>query len=135
MNDTPTLNRSDRAIHQIVAADTVAGATVVELHGDIDLAVVEPLRDCMISGIEQDCDVLVDLADVTLIDCASLGALVQAGQLAERRGRKLCLVAPPPVVRWTLAAAGLAAAFPTFGERQLALRASLRDSYVAVGDR
>lgn len=97
-------------------------ATVVELHGDIDREVAEPLWDGVTSGYERGADVLVDLSDVTLIDCASLGALVRAEQLAERRGRRLCLVAPAAAVRWTLAATGLETAFPIFGDRREALR-------------
>lgn len=107
-------------------------ATVVELHGDIDLEVVQPLRDCVLSGVEQCADVLVELADVTLIDCACLGALVQGSRLADRRGHTLCLVAVPPPVQQTLIAAGLDTAFPTFGDRREALQELSPESCVLV---
>jgi anti-anti-sigma factor len=125
-------SRSDWMDSHVNATIEADGSKVVELHGDIDLAVVEPLRDCMISGVEKGLHILVDLADVTLIDCACLGALVQAGDLAGRRGQALCLVAPPPVVRRTLAAAGLDTAFPTFGDRRQALRESMLEPCVAA---
>lgn len=96
---------------------------VVELHGDIDLAVVEQLRDCVTSRLERGADVVVDLTDVTLIDCASLGTLVQADELADRRGRRMCLAAPAAVVRRTLAGAGLHGSFATYSDRNQALRA------------
>ncbi|WP_127508338.1 STAS domain-containing protein [Actinoplanes solisilvae] len=99
------------------------GAAVVELHGDIDLEVVELLHDCVTSALEHGSDVLVELADVTLMDGASLSALVQADQLADRRGCTMCLVAPTAVVRRTLACAGLGSAFVTFGDREQASRA------------
>ncbi|MEU4245751.1 STAS domain-containing protein [Actinoplanes sp. NPDC026619] len=98
------------------------GATVVELHGDIDLAVVEPLRDGVDAGVELGDDVLVDLADVTLLDCASLSVLVRAGDLACRRGHRVCLVAPAPIVRRTLAACGLDMTFPVYHDRGRALQ-------------
>lgn len=99
---------ADSGTGQVVAPTVDAmGTTVVELHGEIDRAVVEPLRDCVLSSIERDADVLVDLADVSLIDFSSLSFLVQAAQVADRRGRRLCLVAVSPIVQRTLAAAGL----------------------------
>lgn len=98
------------------------GATVVELHGDIDLDVAEPLWDCVAAGYERGDDVLVDLSDVTLIDCAALGVLVRAEHLGSRRGHRLCLVAPAAAVRRTLAATGLQTAFPIFGDRRDARR-------------
>lgn len=98
------------------------GATLVGLHGDIDLGVVEQLRDSVMSGVERGAVVLVDLTDVTLIDAASLGALVQADQRAARRGRRVCLVAPSAMVRRTLICAGLDCAFPMFPNHDQAFR-------------
>jgi anti-anti-sigma factor len=93
----------------------------VELHGEVDAEFVEILRDCLADGVRRDTDVLVDLADVTLIDCACLGALVEARRLAAGRGRRVCLVAPRPVVRQTLAATMLDTAFPVYPDRDRAL--------------
>lgn len=76
----------DTGTGQVVVPAVRAGrTTVVELHGDIDMETLQPLRDCVLAGIEENNDVVVDLTDVALIDCASLGALVQADRLAERR--------------------------------------------------
>ncbi|GIF01246.1 STAS domain-containing protein [Paractinoplanes rishiriensis] len=97
-------------------------APVVELHGDIDREVAEPLWDGVSAGSERGCDVLVDLADVSLIDRAALTMLVRAHHLADRRGCRVCLVAPSAAVRRTLAATGLNAVFPVFGDRRQALR-------------
>jgi anti-sigma B factor antagonist len=95
-------------------------ATVLELHGEIDLDVRESLRRSLVRGVERDADVLVDLADVTLLDCASLGVLVEAGHLAGRRGHQVCLVAPSPAVRRTLAVTRLDTVFPLFSDRDQA---------------
>jgi anti-anti-sigma factor len=98
-----------------------AAVTVVELHGEVDLDAAELLRDCLTDGVERNTDVLVDLADVTLIDCASLGVLVEARQLADRRGHRVCLIGPSPPVRRTLAATMLDSAFPLYPDRQRAM--------------
>lgn len=116
-----------------ILADTGAGrivtprsgasdAAVVELHGEIDLELVESLREAVVSRVERGIDVLVDLADVSLIDCASLGVLVQADWFAGRCGHRVCLVAPPNQIRRTLAAAGLDTAFLMFHDRHQAIR-------------
>jgi anti-anti-sigma factor len=87
-------------------------ASVVQLHGDIDLATVDLLEDCLATGVEAGSDVFVDLAGVTLIDGACLSVLVRAGRVAERRGQTISLVAPSPFVQRILAAAELGGVFP-----------------------
>ncbi|WP_199516693.1 STAS domain-containing protein [Nucisporomicrobium flavum] len=96
-------------------------ATVVELHGEVDVDGVELLRDCLRDCVDLNADILVDLADVTLIDCASLGALLESRQLADRRGHRLCLVAPSPAVRRILSGAMLDTAFPQYPDRRHAV--------------
>jgi anti-sigma B factor antagonist len=96
-------------------------APVVELHGDIDLATVDLLEDCLAVGVERGGDVLVDLADVTLIDGASLGVLVRAGRAAERRGRTMHLVAPSAFIQRILMAAGLGDVFSVVHEERRAM--------------
>ncbi|WP_412751617.1 STAS domain-containing protein [Krasilnikovia sp. M28-CT-15] len=98
-----------------------ASVTVVELHGEIDLGAVETLRERLHHGIERDTDIVVDLANVTLIDCASLGALVEARRLAGRRGHQLCLAAPRTAIRRTLTATMLDAVFPLYPDRHKAI--------------
>ncbi|AGL16281.1 STAS domain-containing protein [Actinoplanes sp. N902-109] len=98
-----------------------APVTLLALHGEVDRDRAELLRDCLAYGVQQNTDVLVDLADVALLDCASLGALVEAGHLAERRGHRLCLTSPRPLVRRTLAATGLDTVFPVYQDCRRAL--------------
>ena len=116
---TSTLSETTSGRVMTPAAEA-GDAAIVVLHGDIDLEVVELLHDCVTSALEHGSDVLIELADVTLMDGASLSALVQADQLADRRGRIMCLVAPAAVVRRTLACAGLGSTFATFGDRSQA---------------
>ena len=112
MTDVDTIS-----VHDVPGCVTPESAgTVVELHGDIDLATTELLEDCLTAGVERGGDVFVYLADVTLIDCASLGVLVEAGRVAERRGRTVHLVAPSSFVQHILAAAELGEVFPVIGD-------------------
>ena len=108
--------------HVILAEAQRGGAVVVELHGDIGLENAELLADCLAVGAERDTDILVDLADVTLIDCSALGILVRARQSAERRGRKVCLVAPSRLVLRILTAVDLDVIFPIADDSRQALR-------------
>lgn len=106
--------------------------TVVELHGDIDGEVVAPLQDYVTAGIEQGLDVLVDLAEVTLIDSASLDTLVGAGHRAARRGTGFCLVAVPPKVLLQLAGAGLDDVFLEFRGRLQAFDELSRERHTSA---
>jgi len=69
------------------------GHTVVELSGDIDMAVagsvVSHLDAATVAGRPQ---VVVDLRKVTFIDCSSLGLLCRARRRALERGGHLALI-------------------------------------------
>lgn len=133
MNDEGNAILADTGTGRIDAPSAgTAGAALVELHGDIDLEVAAQLRDRILSHVERDTDVLVDLSDVTLIDGVSLAALIYAGRMAAHRGRKLCLVAPSPVVRRTLSYAGLGGAFAEFPDVRQALGHVSAERRIAV---
>ncbi|MCM4078882.1 STAS domain-containing protein [Paractinoplanes hotanensis] len=122
MDQVRTMILADTGTGRIVAPVVEqAGTAMVELHGDVDREMVEQLEDCVLSGVTRGVDVLVDLADVSMMGAASLGALIEADELAGRRGRRLCLLAPPARVWRTLAAAGLEHAFPVFRDREQAV--------------
>jgi anti-anti-sigma factor len=65
--------------------------------------------------------VLVDLAEVEVIDSAGLGLLVRAHQEARRDGRRLCLVAPSRFVRTVLHTMRLDGVFAVCDSRTRAL--------------
>ncbi|WP_328474435.1 STAS domain-containing protein [Actinoplanes sp. NBC_00393] len=115
------MNNTDPGNGWVAVPAQTADTAVVELHGDIDITTAEVLEDCVVAGVTGGADVSVDMADVTLIDGASLNALVRAGRIADRCGRTIRLVAPSPFVRRTLAAAGLGKEFPVTGDRWQAL--------------
>ncbi|MFE7931292.1 STAS domain-containing protein [Streptomyces sp. NPDC057456] len=66
-----------------------AGATVVTLHGEIDLLVVQPLRtrlDALTAGPHP--DLVIDLRGVSFIDCVGLSVLCRTrNRVRARRGR------------------------------------------------
>lgn len=90
-------------------------ATVV-LHGDLDLLVQAQLRQTLCQACTGYRHVLLDLADVRLIDSTGLGLLVRAHQAAKRNGGNLCLIAPSKFVQTVLYTMRLYPVFPIFSE-------------------
>src|SRR4051794_12328264 len=98
--------------HTACMSPTVANITretaLVALSGELDLAARAPaeavVRDLLDQGT---CEILVDLADVTFMDCTGLGILVRAARRAERRGAHLHLVRahgqPRALIDWAAA--------------------------------
>ncbi|NEC85094.1 STAS domain-containing protein [Streptomyces sp. SID12501] len=77
-----------------------AGRTVVQLHGEIDIAVVLRVTAEMDAAINRpNTDVVVDLGPVEFLDCSGLGLLCRARRRAEERGGRLTLVCPHPRIR------------------------------------
>jgi len=87
-----------------------APATVrVAVAGEVDLATATALRDSVLRTLhEQDPVVLeIDLAGVTFLDCAGIGALVAARNTAVQIGCRLRVTHPRPIVRLVLDLTGL----------------------------
>ncbi|MGW3044206.1 STAS domain-containing protein [Kitasatospora sp. NPDC001159] len=64
---------------------------VVRANGEIDLDTAPSLRRALAAALESHREVVLDLSEVTFMDCAGLGALVQARNQADRRGARLVL--------------------------------------------
>ncbi|MFF2815310.1 STAS domain-containing protein [Kitasatospora cineracea] len=72
----------------------------VRVKGEIDLDTAPPLRCALATALDSHREVVLDLSEVTFMDCAGLGALVRARNQADRRGARLVLHgAEPHVVR------------------------------------
>jgi anti-anti-sigma factor len=81
----------------------------VAVTGEVDMATATVLRDRLLDVLDgQSPSVLeVDLAGVTFLDCAGLGALVAVCKAAVRTGRQMRVTHPQPFVREVLAVTGL----------------------------
>lgn len=72
------------------------------LAGDVDMQDAADLQRYLRGSIERGCDIVIDLADVRLIDCVCLEVLVQAARAAHALDSTLRLVAPSDLVLMTL---------------------------------
>ncbi|GAB2588819.1 hypothetical protein GCM10027168_22100 [Streptomyces capparidis] len=100
------------------------GGTVVELSGEIDLDAVPRLTRCLDEVTEGPCPrVVVDLRQVTFIDCRGLSVLVRARLRVRERHGALALVAADRRVLHTFRAAGLLGSFSIHPELPRALAA------------
>ncbi|MFJ9845317.1 STAS domain-containing protein [Kitasatospora sp. NPDC101155] len=66
-------------------------AFTVRARGEIDLATAPHLRRKLARALVEHREVVLDLSEVTFMDCAGLGTLVQARNLADRTGARLVL--------------------------------------------
>ncbi|MFE5581600.1 STAS domain-containing protein [Kitasatospora sp. NPDC056531] len=64
---------------------------VVRVGGEIDLATAPRLRCRLAAAFEAHREVVLDLSEVTFMDCSGLGILGQARNQADRCGRRLVL--------------------------------------------
>ncbi|HEV8555574.1 MAG TPA: STAS domain-containing protein [Actinophytocola sp.] len=76
----------------------------VRVHGDLDFRSAPLLRDALVEAISQPLgeDVQVDLAGVTFLDCAGLGALIAASNAARTRKRRIFVTNPSGAARRVL---------------------------------
>ncbi|GAA2974147.1 hypothetical protein GCM10010519_06690 [Streptomyces lactacystinicus] len=64
---------------------------VVRADGEIDLGTAPSLRRALTAALKSHREVVLDLSEVTFMDCAGLGVLVQAHNQADRCGGRLAL--------------------------------------------
>lgn len=97
---------------QHVRSYRIRGRTVLELHGDVDIAAVAritPELDAATDG--RNPVVVIDLGPVEFLDCIGLGLLCRARRRVEARGGHLTLVCPHPMIRKMLRIVGLGRIF------------------------
>jgi len=89
--------------------DRSEGATIVQVHGEVDLEVADNLLDTLKGTLGDDSPerLIVDLYDVTLLDSTGVGALVAAHQAAAQMGVKLVVINPRGIVQRVLRIAGV----------------------------
>jgi anti-anti-sigma factor len=108
----------------IVAMSCPSPATArLAVAGEVDLATAPVLRDRLLGVLRDESPAVldVDLAGVTLLDCAGIGALVGVRNAAVHAGCQMWVSNPQPIVRRVLAVTGLLDVFttPTAGQNPL----------------
>jgi anti-sigma B factor antagonist len=98
---------------------------VLSLAGELDISTLgdlyQPLRAAVRNPRYR--TIVVNLRDVTFIDCCTLEALTAAGHQLRQEGRRLVLVSARPVVQRAIVMTKLEARLPICGTVQEALSA------------
>jgi anti-anti-sigma factor len=87
----------EEPVLRIMQRTTDAGAVIVVVQGEIDIATVDRLRDRLADACEG--DVTVDLRRVEFLDCLGLQLLLEQHERSSALGRRLDFVQGPPAVR------------------------------------
>jgi anti-anti-sigma factor len=83
--------------------------TVVQLAGEVDLALAEGLEFVADQAIERGSPVRIDVSALTFLDSTALGLFAKLAASEHRVGRRLCVVGASRLVRDTFDCAGLSA--------------------------
>ncbi|MFI5705758.1 STAS domain-containing protein [Streptomyces sp. SID1034] len=98
--------------HPYLYAYRSGECTVVELHGEIDLAAILAIAACLDAHTSRaEPLIVIDLTHVTFLDCAGLGLLCRARRRAIAEHGELRLVCPHPQALRLLRLARLTATF------------------------
>jgi anti-sigma B factor antagonist len=81
-----------------VRSRAIAGAACVRLTGELDLAAARRLERTLRKAQAEASEVVVDLRDLTLVDCSGIGVIVDAAVRARRAGHRLTVVPGPAQV-------------------------------------
>jgi anti-sigma B factor antagonist len=86
---------------------------VVQVGGEVDLATCPQLQAALAELVDRGFhQLIVDLEQVSFLDCAGIGVLVEARRRVHRHHGSLKLVRPAPLVRRELEVTGRTAVFP-----------------------
>lgn len=100
----------------VIRNEPMAHACVVDLSGDLDVAVVPELRSNLESALTAGCvNVVLDLADVVYADSSALGLLVWLDHRLSPVGGRLILTGAQPDVGRILELSGLISVAATIG--------------------
>jgi anti-anti-sigma factor len=115
-----SIRRGDQQWGATMADDPQA--CVVRLRGQLDILFASELREALVDAANRHHNIVLDLREVRLLDSTGLGQLVQARQMAETSGGKLCLVAPSTFIVSVLHTMRLSPVFDIFPDTGSALR-------------
>lgn len=99
------------------------GVTVVRVHGEVDLATADHLRDRLLLAVEDPgCDCLiVDMSALGFFDASGVRALVTVCHTLTRQGRHMVLAEPSPIAGRVLQALGMGRLFEIYPLVEMAL--------------
>jgi anti-anti-sigma factor len=85
----------------------------IQIGGEIDLATCPRLQAVLVELVDRGChQLIVDLEQVSFLDCAGIGVLVAARRRVQAHGGSLRLVSPRPFVWRVLALTGMTTVLP-----------------------
>jgi anti-anti-sigma factor len=85
----------------------------IQVGGEVDLATGPQLEAVVVELVDRGCHQLIlDLEQVSFLDCAGIGVLVDARRRTQEHGGSLRLVRPRPLVWRVLALTGMTGVFP-----------------------
>ena len=86
---------------------------VIKVGGEVDLATSPQLQAVLVDLVDRGLHQLtIDVAQVSFLDCAGIGMLVDARRRVNEHGGSLKLVRPRPFVRQVLALTGMTTVLP-----------------------
>lgn len=99
------------------------GVTVVRVHGEVDLATADHLRDRLLRAVEDSrCDCLVvDMSGLGFFDASGVRALVTVFHSLTRQGQHMVLAEPAPIVARVLEALTMRRLFEIYPLVEMAL--------------
>ena len=97
-----------------VSVGGYAGCAVLALHGELDVTDAAELSSRLAAVVSREPWVIVDLADLTLIDSSTLRLLAVWRERARLAGGDVLLAGPRAAVARQLTLTGLAEVFPVF---------------------
>ena len=88
--------------------------TIIKFEGEVDLSCSPDARQSILSNLEENKNVLVDLAEVTYIDSSGVATLVEGYQTAKKGSLNFGLVGVSDAAMSVLKLARLDQVFPIF---------------------
>jgi anti-anti-sigma factor len=94
-----------------------SGIPVVQVGGELDGSAVAELQSAVVAACPEDCDrIAVDLTDVTYIESAAKGALIEAHAAVEARGGRVAVICAPSDTAKIVRLSGLRHVEPVFDD-------------------
>jgi anti-sigma B factor antagonist len=99
------------------------GYTIVHLSGEVDLSRSPTARKTILEYLQDGCDLLVDLSEVTYIDSSGVASLVEGFQVSRQKALDFALIGVSDAAMSVLQLARLDRVFPIFASLQARLDA------------